>query len=653
MATTVARLEAILSANTRDFDRAMNRSETKMQKTGRVAGIAGAAIAGGLAFGLEKSVHAALDAQKSQARLDQAFSNAHLSATKYTSAIVAAEARSRKLGFTDEQVKGSLGSLITATGSYTQAEKQMGIAQDLARFKSVDLEQATKALTMAHAGSLRPLKQLGIDIPKVTTAQDALKAAVKDHTTEVYKNELATAKLQDKQATFANVLQTVSDKVGGQADAYSKTAAGSMEQFKAQLAFLEVSLGTALLPALTAVTQEVTKATVFFSKHTTATKAMTIALGVLATALLAARIQQLALNLAVLANPYVAAIAAVVAAGIAIYVFRDKLKNVYDWITTHWVLLSGILAGPIGLAVAEIIKHRDTLVRIFTNLPHEIAATFTAGIGAVKNAIVGLFGKVIDWVKGALGIGSPSKVFHEIGQNSIRGYINGVGSMAGALKHAVVQMAEHAAGSLLHGAAGFIPHGGPPGPGGQGDVSVGNAIISRDVGSGHDHVTRQVAAAVGYAAKHGWRGTVNSAWRSYSEQEALWQRYLHGGPLAARPGTSSHEKGQAVDVSNPTGFAYALSRAPASEMLFNRLGSADPVHFSVSGYDVGGWLPTGLSLAYNGTGRPERVLGPGDGGSVVFNFPNYVGSKEELMSLMRTAARQFSNRNGRSAFGGM
>jgi SLT domain-containing protein len=35
------------------------------------------------------------------------------------------------------------------------------------------------------------------------------------------------------------------------------------------------------------------------------------------------------------------------------------------------------------------------------------------------------------------------------------------------------------------------------------------------------------------------------------------------------------------------------------------------------GYDTGGWLPTGLSLAYNATGRPERVLGPHEMGQVV------------------------------------
>lgn len=35
-------------------------------------------------------------------------------------------------------------------------------------------------------------------------------------------------------------------------------------------------------------------------------------------------------------------------------------------------------------------------------------------------------------------------------------------------------------------------------------------------------------------------------------------------------------------------------------------------HLSHGWYDSGGWLPPGVSLAVNNTGRPERVLGPGD-----------------------------------------
>jgi hypothetical protein len=53
----------------------------------------------------------------------------------------------------------------------------------------------------------------------------------------------------------------------------------------------------------------------------------------------------------------------------------------------------------------------------------------------------------------------------------------------------------------------------------------------------------------------------------------------------------------------------------------------------------------------NNTGRPERVLGPGEGGTINFNFPNYVGSKQELMGMLKDAAAQFQRRNNRPAFG--
>src|SRR6266487_2267362 len=101
MATVVSRLEAVLTANTRDFDRGMDKSHARMGKVGKAAGVAGLAIAGGLAYGLDKSVKAAMAAQVSQARLEQAFKTSHVSATRYAKAVTALEASGRKLGFTD------------------------------------------------------------------------------------------------------------------------------------------------------------------------------------------------------------------------------------------------------------------------------------------------------------------------------------------------------------------------------------------------------------------------------------------------------------------------------------------------------------------------------------------------------------------------
>jgi hypothetical protein len=67
---------------------------------------------------------------------------------------------------------------------------------------------------------------------------------------------------------------------------------------------------------------------------------------------------------------------------------------------------------------------------------------------------------------------------------------------------------------------------------------------------------------------------LRSAFRSRAEQEALYAKYLAGGPLAARPGTSLHELGLAVDVGIPGVNADADGdwRSPYEEQV-NAIGA--------------------------------------------------------------------------------
>ena len=258
MATTVARLEAVLSANTRDFDRAMGRSETRMQRVGKAAKIGlGIGVAAGVAV-LKSSVAAAMDAERSQRRLETAFKAAKVPIDQHSAAIERASKAAINLGFDDEDLKDSLGSLIIATGDYKKAQDLSNVAMDIARFKGVDLEAATKMLTMAMAGSQRATKQLGIDVPKTTAAYDALKLKFQDvhseggkQITQSEKMALKTAALKDKQQTAADVIDTVRKKVKGQAKAYSETAEGEMQVFNQKVEELQEKLGQKLLPKLT------------------------------------------------------------------------------------------------------------------------------------------------------------------------------------------------------------------------------------------------------------------------------------------------------------------------------------------------------------------------------------------------------------------
>ncbi|MEE2915739.1 MAG: hypothetical protein VYB32_01555 [Pseudomonadota bacterium] len=64
---------------------------------------------------------------------------------------------------------------------------------------------------------------------------------------------------------------------------------------------------------------------------------------------------------------------------------------------------------------------------------------------------------------------------------------------------------------------------------------------------------RRIVASIG--------GVVSSGLRTIDEQRKLYERYLAGkGPLAAKPGTSDHERGLAVDIPKAAGITLASVR---------------------------------------------------------------------------------------------
>lgn len=93
-------------------------------------------------------------------------------------------------------------------------------------------------------------------------------------------------------------------------------------------------------------------------------------------------------------------------------------------------------------------------------------------------------------------------------------------------------------------------------------------------------VAAWIKPALVYARQHGWKGGVNSGFRSYADQVRIWNS---GVRPAARPGTSNHEGSDfprgAVDVSDAAGLARALRGSPFQRALVYA-GGKDPVHFS-------------------------------------------------------------------------
>lgn len=122
----------------------------------------------------------------------------------------------------------------------------------------------------------------------------------------------------------------------------------------------------------------------------------------------------------------------------------------------------------------------------------------------------------------------------------------------------------------------------------------------------------QVLGAISFARQNGWGGAVVSGFRTFAEQQELYRRYLNGtGNLAAKPGTSNHEGGQAIDVSDTEGFARAMN-AMGEGRLYRRI-PGEPWHFSVSGYRQGGVVGPGIL----GPGGVHPYVGAYERGGVV------------------------------------
>ena len=94
-------------------------------------------------------------------------------------------------------------------------------------------------------------------------------------------------------------------------------------------------------------------------------------------------------------------------AAAAFHWFLGAVKDAWEWIKGHWPLVAGILFGPIGWAIAEIIKHWKSIEK----LPGKLLKLFKDIGNDIANAIVWPFKWAFHWVSKHL----PSFHTHHIG----------------------------------------------------------------------------------------------------------------------------------------------------------------------------------------------------------------------------------------------
>jgi hypothetical protein len=313
-----------LKANATEFMAKMEEAHHEIEKLEKKGGghvakfatVGKAALLGfaGVAIGVGGiAVHAALEGEQAHARLAQSVKNAGSSMEEVEPKVEGLVGKFAKLGYTNDELESGLAVLTTSLRDPQKAMDNIGLAADLARYKHISLADASLVVAKAMEGQMRPMKQLGIDLPvsaggaaklatasnKLAGAQDKLKLAQEAVANTTGKkhvkalNDLAKAQqvvffdtlgLQKVQGTSKQITDALTKAVGGQAAAAAGTYAGKLAEARAQAENLLEKLGNGLLPVIANVISKTAEIVSWFGQHKAAAIALASVIGSVLTA---------------------------------------------------------------------------------------------------------------------------------------------------------------------------------------------------------------------------------------------------------------------------------------------------------------------------------------------------------------------------------
>lgn len=203
--------------------------------------IAGAALTGGVKKAIDDA-KALMDAEE---QLGVAVKNTGQSLnTRQLDAYLKSE--SDLSLFTKTDLVANLVQLERTTGSVTKAQQDEKLAANLARGAHIDLATATQDLIGLEGGRTRGLVTLGVKVPIIKTAQDALTESGKKFTAQQH----AEAAALDKAATAAEGKRILMERYANSSKTFAESDASSTEKLTRAESLLGTSIGTVLLPAV-------------------------------------------------------------------------------------------------------------------------------------------------------------------------------------------------------------------------------------------------------------------------------------------------------------------------------------------------------------------------------------------------------------------
>jgi hypothetical protein len=182
-----------------------------------------------LAGFLSDAARAAAEEEAIFARLETAVEATGASYADYAVQIEQAIDASERLSFADDEAAAALANLTSTTGDAAEALDLLGLAQDLARGKGIELAAAANIVGRVAEGNTGILARYGIAIQEGATAQEALAAV---------------------QERYAGQAQAYADTTAGAYDRISNTIANFVESIGAGTGDLQLFL--TLLPGISA-----------------------------------------------------------------------------------------------------------------------------------------------------------------------------------------------------------------------------------------------------------------------------------------------------------------------------------------------------------------------------------------------------------------
>lgn len=185
----------------------------------RVAAVGATAAIGGLAIAGKQVVDAAIEAEKTQAKLNAQLKASGISAAQYGAQIESViQKQSLMSGLDDEDLTESFINLVRVTGDVNKSLDLNVIAMDFARAKNMEVAKAGELVGKVAGGNVGILSRYGITVEKGASATEAL-----------------------------GMLQ---EKFAGQAEAYGKTTGGSIDRASVAFENLQETVGEAAAPAI-------------------------------------------------------------------------------------------------------------------------------------------------------------------------------------------------------------------------------------------------------------------------------------------------------------------------------------------------------------------------------------------------------------------